>query len=77
MKTMRSARRVLSVFCMAFAVTIFSQMNSFAVSASEIEAGSEISTAVANKPIVGFVFGQKGLMYDLSLNGAKVTKIQR
>ncbi|MDP2913533.1 MAG: hypothetical protein Q8N91_05955 [Candidatus Omnitrophota bacterium] len=42
-----------------------------------IGAGSEISTAVANKPVAGFVFGQKGLMYDLSLNGAKVTKIQR
>jgi len=40
-------------------------------------AGAEISSAVANKPIIGFVFGQKGLMYDLSLNGAKVTKLQR
>lgn len=40
-------------------------------------AGTQISSAVANKPIVAFVFGEKGLMYDLSLNGAKVTKIQR
>ena len=40
-------------------------------------AGSTISTAIANKPIVAFVFDQKGLMFDLSLNGAKVTKIQR
>ena len=28
-------------------------------------------------PIVAFVFDQKGLMFDLSLNGAKITKIQR
>lgn len=38
-------------------------------------AGTQISSAIANKPIVAFVFGEKGLMYDLSLNGAKVTKI--
>jgi len=40
-------------------------------------AGTEPSTATTNKPIVAFVFGQKGLMYDLSLEGAKVSKIQR
>ncbi len=40
-------------------------------------AGTQMSSAVSNKPIVAFVFGEKGLMYDLSLNGAKVTKIQR
>ena len=40
-------------------------------------AGYESSIATANKPIIAFVFGEKGLMYDLSLNGAKVTKIQR
>lgn len=40
-------------------------------------AGTQISSAVSNKPIVAFVFGTKGLMYDLSINGAKVTKIQR
>jgi lipid-binding SYLF domain-containing protein len=40
-------------------------------------AGSTISTLASNKPIVAFVFDQKGLMLDLSLNGAKITKIQR
>lgn len=40
-------------------------------------AGTQMSSAISNKPIVAFVFGEKGLMYDLSLNGAKVTKIQR
>jgi len=42
-----------------------------------IGAGTQVSSAISNKPIVAFVFGEKGLMYDLSLNGAKVTKIQR
>lgn len=40
-------------------------------------AGYESSIATVNKPIIAFVFGEKGLMYDLSLNGSKVTKIQR
>lgn len=42
-----------------------------------IGAGYENSVATMNKPIIGFVFGEKGLMYDLSLNGAKVSKINR
>ena len=40
-------------------------------------AGTQLSSAISNKPIVAFVFGEKGLMYDLSLNGAKVSKIRR
>ncbi|MDD4956291.1 MAG: lipid-binding SYLF domain-containing protein [Candidatus Omnitrophica bacterium] len=42
-----------------------------------IGAGTQISSAISNKPIVAFVFDEKGLMYDLSINGAKVTKITR
>ncbi len=40
-----------------------------------VGAGYENSVATANKPLIAFVFGEKGLMGDLSLNGAKVTKI--
>lgn len=47
------------------------------VSVIAIGAGTQMSSAISNKPIVAFVFGEKGLMYDLSLNGAKVSKIQR
>ncbi|MFA6321367.1 MAG: YSC84-related protein [Candidatus Omnitrophota bacterium] len=42
-----------------------------------VGAGTQLSSAISNKPIVAFVFGEKGLMYDLSINGAKVTKIRR
>ena len=42
-----------------------------------VGAGYEGSVATVNKPIMAFVFGEKGLMYDLSLNGSKVTKINR
>ncbi len=48
-----------------------------AVAVIALGAGTQISSAVSNKPIVAFVFGTKGLMYDLSINGAKVTKIDR
>jgi len=42
-----------------------------------VGAGTEGSTATWNKPVIAFVFGQKGLMYDISLNGAKISKIER
>jgi lipid-binding SYLF domain-containing protein len=43
----------------------------------EIGAGAELTTKTLNNPIIGFVFGQKGLMYNLTLEGSKFTKIVR
>ena len=40
-------------------------------------AEGSVDTKKFNDPIVGFVFGQKGLMYDLSLEGSKFTKIDK
>ncbi|HJT19876.1 MAG TPA: YSC84-related protein [Nitrospira sp.] len=40
-------------------------------------AGGEIDTTKMRDPIVGFVFGQKGLMYNLTLEGSKFTKITK
>jgi lipid-binding SYLF domain-containing protein len=40
-------------------------------------AQASIDSATINQPIVGFVFAQSGLMYDLSLQGAKISKLQR
>jgi lipid-binding SYLF domain-containing protein len=40
-------------------------------------AQASIDSATLNQPIVGFVFGQSGLMYNLSLQGAKITKLDR
>ena len=44
-----------------------------------LNAGAQgsIDSATVNQPIVGFVFGQAGLMYNLSLEGSKVSKLQR
>jgi len=43
----------------------------------EIGASGTIDTTTIKDPIVGFVFGNKGLMADLSLAGSKYTKIVR
>jgi lipid-binding SYLF domain-containing protein len=38
---------------------------------------ASVDSATINQPIVGFVFGQAGLMYNLSLQGSKVAKLKR
>lgn len=40
-------------------------------------AGGMIDTTKLKDPIVGFVFGQKGLMYNLTLEGTKFTKVDK
>lgn len=42
-----------------------------------VGAGTDLSTMQINQPIVGFVVGQKGLMFDISLTGSKITKLKR
>jgi lipid-binding SYLF domain-containing protein len=43
----------------------------------DIGAGKAIDTTSINDPVVGFVFGAKGLMYNLTLEGSKITKINK
>jgi lipid-binding SYLF domain-containing protein len=38
---------------------------------------ANISSVVADNPVIAFVFGQKGLMGDLSIQGSKITKLER
>jgi len=42
-----------------------------------IGADGSIDTAKFNEPILAFVIGQKGLMYNLTLEGTKFTKLER
>ena len=39
--------------------------------------GEDINTIDIEDPIVGFVFSNKGLMYNLTLEGSKFTKIEK
>lgn len=41
----------------------------------DIGAGKEINTQNIKDPVVGFVFGSKGLMYNLTLEGSKFSKL--
>lgn len=43
----------------------------------DIGAGGSIDTTKLNKPIIAFVLNQKGLMYNLTLEGAKFTKLKK
>ena len=47
------------------------------VAIATIGAGGEIGTNTAREPIIGFVISNKGLMYDLSLAGSKITKLSK
>jgi lipid-binding SYLF domain-containing protein len=40
-------------------------------------AGGDYDTKTLQRPILGFVFGEKGLIADVSLDGSKVTKLDR
>jgi len=43
----------------------------------ELGAGGSVDTSNIKDPVIGFVFGQKGLMYNLTLEGSKMTKIKK
>ncbi len=41
----------------------------------DIGAGKSIDSQNVKDPVVGFVFGSKGLMYNLTLEGSKISKL--
>ena len=43
----------------------------------ELGAGKDVNTINLKDPIVGFVFSNKGLMYNLTLEGSKITKLDK
>ena len=42
-----------------------------------IGVAGEIDTNTNNDPVIGFIFGEQGLMANLSLEGAKITRIDK
>ncbi|MBL8385959.1 MAG: hypothetical protein JNM90_22940 [Burkholderiales bacterium] len=47
------------------------------VALATLGAGGEISTETLKEPIIGFIFSNKGLMYNLTFEGSKISKIER
>jgi lipid-binding SYLF domain-containing protein len=43
----------------------------------DIGVGKAVDTTNIKDPVIGFVFGQKGLMYNLTLEGSKFTKLDK
>ncbi len=43
----------------------------------DVGVGKSIDTSSIKDPVVGFVFGSKGLMYNLTLEGSKITKLDK
>lgn len=47
------------------------------IAVAEFGAAGTIDTNILQKPIIAFVYSNKGLMYNLSLEGSKISKIER
>ena len=43
----------------------------------KLGADGSIDSQITNKPVIAFVFDQKGLMYNLTLEGTKFTKLNK
>ena len=77
------AKTIILVFLAEEAMKKFRQSEGWkagvdgSVAVITVGAGGTIDTAKLQDPIVGFVFGQKGLMYNLTLEGSKFTKLDK
>jgi len=47
------------------------------VALATLGAGGQVDTETAKKPIIGFIYSNKGLMYNLTFEGSKITEIEK
>ena len=47
------------------------------VAVATVGAGGEIDTENIKDPIIGFIFSNKGLMYNATIEGSKITKLDK
>jgi len=77
------SKRIIIVFMQDDALKKFRESKGWeagvdgSVALIEVGAGGTIDTTTIKDPIIGFVFGNKGLMFNLTLEGSKYTKIVR
>ena len=75
------AKSIIIVFMTEKALTDFHNSSGWKVGVDgsvalvDIGAGKSIDTGNIKDPVVGFVFGSKGLMYNLTLEGSKFNKL--
>ncbi len=77
------ARSVIIVFMTHEALDSFRRVDGWkigvdgSVALITVGIGGSIDTSRITSPIVGFIFDGKGLMYNLTLEGSKITRISR
>ena len=77
------ARSVIIMFMTDQALAQFQAMDGWkvgidgSITVIAIGVGGAIDTNSITSPIVGFIFDQKGLMYNLTLEGSKISRIER
>lgn len=77
------AKTVVIVFLEQSALDAFQKSEGWkvgvdgSVAVVTLGAGTSLDTSKLDQPIVGFILDQKGLMYNLTLEGSKFTKIDR
>ncbi len=76
-------KTIILVFTQEFALKEFRASTGWkagvdaSIALVKVGAGGSLDTTKLNEPILGFVVGQRGLMYNLTLEGAKFTKIEK
>ena len=43
----------------------------------DVSVAEDINSIVSSSPVIGFVLSNKGLMYNISLEGSKITRIEK
>ena len=77
------ARSVIIMFMTEQALASFQRTDGWKVGVDgsvtiiAVGAGGAIDTNSIRSPVIGFIFDQKGLMYNLTLEGSKITRIYR
>jgi len=77
------ARTIILIFIQEDALKNFQESEGWeagidgSVALIDVGVGQTIDSTTFQQPIIGFVIGQRGLMLDLSLKGAKFTKIKK
>lgn len=77
------ARSVIIMFMTPGALASFRRVDGWKVGVDgsvaiiTIGAGGSIDTTKITKPVIGFILDPKGLMYNLTLEGSKISRISR
>ena len=77
------ARSVIIMFMTPLALANFQRVDGFRIGVDGsvvlvvVGAGGSIDTDKITNPVIGFIADSKGLMYNLTLEGSKITRIYR